>query len=207
MRLNYTSMPVCLLSKPKRLRKICGSMRSQVYRPWECIIVDSLYLPKDRHGHSKAILIVNAASSKLSNFHVTNLKFESVRQVLKHLLCCTVHPRLCKADQGTEYSQKLSDYLAKYNISLESSAPYHQGSTREAETSIHLATIAWRAICLTDYSNWADTLPLIVNSLNQTFLYQTLSRNSLFYNPLVFQNHLNINGLIFPEHLFEENRN
>ena len=43
--------------------------------------------------------------------------------------------------------------------------------------------------------------------MNQTFLYQTTSRNSLFYNPLVFQNHLNINGLIFPEHLFEENQN
>ena len=93
-------------------------MQSQVYRQGECIIVDSLYLPKDRHGHSKAILIVDAALSKLSIFPVTNLKFESVRQV---------HPRLCKADQGTEYSQKLSDYLTKYNISLESSAPYHKG--------------------------------------------------------------------------------
>ena len=86
--------PVCLLSKPKRLLKICGSERSQLYRPGECIIVDSLFFPKDRHNHSKAILIVDAASSKLSIFHVTNLKFESIWQVFKHFLCCTVHPRL-----------------------------------------------------------------------------------------------------------------
>ena len=79
--------------------------------------------------------------------------------------------------------------------------------TIKAETSIHLAKSALIAICFADHSNWADSLPLIVNSLNQTFLYKTTSRNSLFYNPLVFQNHLNINSLIFPEHLFEENRN
>ena len=164
-----------------------------MYRPGECIITDSMYLPKDRHGHCKAILIVDATSSKLSIFPATNLKFESVRQIFKHFLCCMVHPRLCQADQGTEYSQKLSDYLAKYNISLESSAPYYKGTTSQAESSIHLAKSALRAICLVDHSNWADSPPLIVNSLNQTFLCKKTLRNSLFYNPLVFQNHLNIN--------------
>ena len=79
--------PVCILSKPKKLRKICGSARSQVYRPGECIVTDSMYLPKDRHGHCKAVLIVDAASSKLSIFTAKSLKFDSIRQIFKHFLC------------------------------------------------------------------------------------------------------------------------
>ena len=81
--------PVCILSKPKRLRKICGSQRSQVYRPGECIIVDSLFLPKDRFNHSKSILIVDAASSKVSIFPVTNLKDSF--QTLPLLYCTTTN--------------------------------------------------------------------------------------------------------------------
>ena len=43
-----------------------------------------------------------------------------------------------------------------------------------------------------------------MNSLNQTFLYKTVSRNSLFFSPFIFQNHLNINGLLFPEHIYRD---
>ena len=71
-----------------------------------------------------------------------------------------------KADHGNEYSQRLEDFLATYNIGLESSTPYHKGSTSQAESSIHLAKSALRAICLADSSNWVESLPIIVNSLN-----------------------------------------
>ena len=97
----------------------------------------------------------------------------------------------------------LRNYQTTLQNTISALKAVHLTTKVKAETSIHLAKSALRAICLADNSNWADSLPLIVNSLNQMFLYQISSRNSLFYNPLVFQNHLNLNGLIFPEHLFE----
>ena len=134
-------------------------MRSQVYRPGEFIIVDSLYLPKDRHGHGKAVLIADATSSKLSIFPVTNLKFESgdkYSNIFYVVLC--IH--------GSARQIRLLNILRNYQITLQ--------NTISAWKAAHLTTRVplVRRKQVTTWQNWADTLPLIVNSLNQTFLYQ-----------------------------------
>ena len=63
-----------------------------------------------------------------------------------------------------------------------------------------------RASCISDHTNWTHHVPLICNALNQTLHYNRVSRNNLYYNPLLFQNSLNLSGLIFPEHIFTSNQ-
>ena len=65
--------PICIISKPKRLKKNCGSVRSNIYLPGEALETDSLYLPRDRYGNSKTLIMVDVASSKTSVFPGANL--------------------------------------------------------------------------------------------------------------------------------------
>ena len=51
------SCPVCTLRPDKKLFRQCGRERSTVYRPLQCIVIDSIYLPSDRFRNGKALIL------------------------------------------------------------------------------------------------------------------------------------------------------
>jgi hypothetical protein len=118
-------------------------------------------------------------------------------------LCSTPIPKIVCCDFGAKHKQNLDAFLAQYSIKLEASQPYHKGSTTLAESTINIVKAALRRLQVADPSDWSTNIPLLCAGINQTFLYNKASRNSLFYSPLLFANKLNILQLDFPEHLFD----
>ena len=116
--------PVCIITQPKKLRRLCGDVRSNIFLPGECIEIDSCYLPSDRYQHSKALIIVDACSSKVSIFPGRDLKSATIRQHMKNFLYCNPLPRVVRCDFGQEHKKDLDVFLAQYSIQLEASQPY-----------------------------------------------------------------------------------
>ena len=56
---NYvvSACPICLLAAPRRLKRIWETLKTEVFQPGQCLISDSMYMPTDRYGYSKAVLI------------------------------------------------------------------------------------------------------------------------------------------------------
>ena len=96
----------------------------------------------------------------------------------------------------------LSEYLASFNIELLGTKPYAKGSMAVCESSIRLAKQALRSLCLANTSTWPDFLPIICSKINQMSLYNTSTRDSIFYSPFLFSNTLRLHNLDFPERLF-----
>ena len=136
-------------------------MRSNIYLPGEALEIDSLYLPRDRYGNSKALIMVDVASSKTSVFPGTSLQAATVRAHIIHFLCASVIPRVIICDMGSEFMKNLDIFLAQYNISLQASQPYHKGSTAAAESTINLVKSALRRICEADPSEWCPLSAMV----------------------------------------------
>ena len=66
--------PICIMGTPRKLKKIVGNVRSDIFQPGQTLIADSAFLPQDRMGFSKAIVLVDAASSHVAILPTKNLK-------------------------------------------------------------------------------------------------------------------------------------
>jgi hypothetical protein len=201
-----SACPICIMGTPRKLKKIVGNVRSDIFQPGQTLIADSAFLPQDRMGFSKAIVLVDAASSHVAILPTKNLKYQSIEQVYWSYWSVHNHCQIVRTDLGSEYTGKLTHFLNKLGIQHEASVPYTKGATSQSEVTIRIAKSALRKTCLNDPKNWSNHLPLIVNAINQTQLYGKVTRNQLFYSPALFQSQLNLAGLIFPEHLFEVNK-
>ena len=45
---------ICTISQPKRVRNLIGSRRSNFYVPNQCLVIDSMVLPRSQYGHTSA---------------------------------------------------------------------------------------------------------------------------------------------------------
>ena len=131
--------PVCVLAPTKTLFRQCGDKRSKIYRPLEALIVDSLYLPRDHLGHSKALIIADNCTSRICIFPGRDLTAATVRKHLLSYLYCHAPPKYIISDRGSEFSENLDTFLAEYDIQLLSPAAHQKGSSALAELSIRLA--------------------------------------------------------------------
>jgi hypothetical protein len=111
-------------------------------------------------------------------------------------------------DHGQEFKKGLDTELASLNVPLEATEPYVKGTTAVAETSVRLLKRAMKKACLYNPSSWSDNLPLIVNSLYNSLLYNKTTRNQIYYSPIHYSNRLNAMGFQdMPELMFDEQWN
>ena len=196
---------VCLLGQPKIVKKLTGSQRTTIYLPGECLVCDSAFLPKCSRGYSKILILVDACTSKISAYPSRDLTSRTAKNHIYNHILATSIPRVISIDHGQEFQQGLGAELASMNISLEATTPYVKGTTAIAEASVRLLKRALKKACLYNPSSWSDNLPLIVNALNNSRLYNKTTRNQIYYSPLHYANRLNIMGLQdLPEMMFDE---
>ena len=165
-------------------------------------------MPKSKDQYSKLLILVNAATSKLSPYPSKDLTAKTAARHIRNYILATSVPRVIAVDHGSEFKEGLDKELARMNVQLEATAPYIKSSTSTAESAIRLLKRALRKLCLYDPSNWEENLPLIVNSLNNSSLYNKVSRNQFYFSPFHYANHLNLMGLTdMPAFLFDEQWN
>ena len=197
---------ICTISQPKRVRKLIGSRRSNFYVPNQCLVIDSMILPKSQYGHNSALILVDSCTGYIIAYPSTNLKASSVRKHLLTYLSSHPIPSEIKADFGSEFKRDLDSFLSRYNIQLNSSKPFSKGSTGSAEAAIRLLKGGLRQLCLANTSNWPELIPLLIQGLNSTGLYGTATtRQQLYFSPYSFANNLHLDGLLWPEIIFNEN--
>ena len=138
---------ICILTQPKQVRNLIGSRRTDLYLPGQNLVLDSLYLPKSRLGNSKALIIVDSCTSRISLFESKDLKASSVRRHIKTYFQCQPLSQYITCNLGTEFRQELDVYLAGLGIQLLSTKPFNKGSTAVAESSIRLVKAALRKYC------------------------------------------------------------
>jgi hypothetical protein len=142
------------------------------------------------------------ASSRVVIYASKDLIAATVRKHVQTYLQSHPLPQIFLVDFGTEFQAGLTEYLASFNIELLGTKPYAKGSTAVCESSIRLAKQALRSLCLANTSTWPDFLPIICSKINQMSLYNTSTRDSIFYSPFLFSNTLRLHNLDFPERLF-----
>jgi hypothetical protein len=167
------------MGTPRKLRKIVGNVRSDIFQVGETLIVDSAFLPRDRLGYSKAIVLVDAASSHVAILPTKNFKYQSIEQVFKSYFSVHNHCQIVRTDLGSEYAGQLTHFLHKLGIQHQASVPYTKGNTSQSEVTIKIAKSALRKTCLNDPKRWTNHLPLILNAINQSQLYGKVTRNQL----------------------------
>ena len=153
--------PICAISPTKELYKQVGSVRSTIYRPLQAVVCDSLYLPADKLGYSKALLLADAATGKISIYPEKDLKAATARESILNDLYTTPAPEFLITDKGSEFEKNLDLFLAHYNITLLSISSHQKGSTGIAESNIRLSKAALRRVQIIDPSNWSFSIPLI----------------------------------------------
>ena len=163
--------PVCTLAPKKALYRQIGSQKSTLYRPLQAVVVDSLYLPSDKLGYSKALLLCDAATGKISIFPEKNLQASTARKSILNYLYCTPAPQFLISDKGSEFEKKLDLFLAQYDITLLSLSSHQKGATSLAEANIKLCKSALRRIQIADPSNWSFSIPLVCQGINESLLY------------------------------------
>ena len=200
--------PVWLLGCPKIVRKLTGSQRTAIYLPGECLVCDSAYLPRCSKGFTKILILVDACTSKISAYPSRDLTAKSAKNHTYNHILATSIPRVVLIDHGQEFQKGLDAELASLNVSLEATTPYVKGTTAITETSVRLLKRTLKKACLYNPSSWSDNLPLIVNALNNSLLYNRTTRNQTYYSPIHYANSLNIMGIQdMPELMFDEQWN
>ena len=89
---------ICTLTPSKRVRKLIGAQRSNIHAPGQCIVTDSLYLPRSTYGYTKALIIVDSATGYVIVYPSTNLLASTVRRHFLIYLCSHPPPQTVKAD-------------------------------------------------------------------------------------------------------------
>ena len=97
--------PICAISPKKALYKQVGSVRSTIYRPLQAVVCDSLYLPEDKLGYSKALLIADAATGKILIYPEKDLKAATARKSILNYLYTTPPPEFLIKDKGGEFEK------------------------------------------------------------------------------------------------------
>ena len=196
---------VCQMSPPKMIRRLVGEERTQYFRPLECLVIDSLYLPSSKHGFKYGLVCVDAATSKAIVFPSVNLKAATVKRHLRTLFGINKPPLYLIADYGPEMRENLDGFLAEFNVTMLGTKPYSKGSTAQAEVTIRLVKQALRQLVLAHVHEWPEVLPHMLAGLNSAPLRDTgISRDELFYTPLSVHNLHQLSGLFTPEALFND---
>ena len=141
---------VCVLGRPRSVRKITGSQRTTVYLPGQCLCIDSCFLPKSSSGHTKLLIIVDCCTSRISAYPSKNLTAQVAKAHIVNHILATGSPEVICSDFGSEFKSDLKDELAKINIQLQATTPYFKGTTAVAELSVKLIKRAMKKICLYD---------------------------------------------------------
>ena len=148
---------------------------------------------------------MDCCTSRISAYPSKNLTAAVAKAHIVNHILATGSPQVICSDHGSEFRKDLKDELAKINIQLQATTPYFKGTTAVAELSVKLIKRAMKKICLYDSRNWPENLPLVLDALNNSQLYNRTSRNQLHYSPFHYANQLNIMGMQdFPESLFDE---
>ena len=71
--------PVCILARPKQIRKLIGKQRTNSYLPGENLVIDSAYLPNSTCGFNKVLIIVDGATSRISAFPSKDLTAQTAK--------------------------------------------------------------------------------------------------------------------------------
>ena len=119
---------VCCMHVRKNLKKFIGNKRSQEHQVAEILIIDSLYMPRSVTGYSKALILVDSGTSKVTIYPSTDLRGATLRRHIRAHLCANPLPRAVISDLGTEMSAELDKMLAKYNIELQCSEAMLKGA-------------------------------------------------------------------------------
>ena len=99
----------------------------------------------------------------------------------------------------------LETHMSHLNISLESTCPNMKGSSSVAETSIRLLKRAMKKMCLYNPAAWPSQLPFVLDALNDSVLYNSTSRNKIYFSPIHYSNKLSLLGFQdFPLDLFNK---
>ena len=102
----------------KNLKKFIGNKRSEEHKVAEILIIDRLYMPRSMTGYSKALILADSGTSKITIYPSTDLRGATLRRHIRAHLCSNPLPRAVISDLGTEMSAELDKMLAKYNIEL-----------------------------------------------------------------------------------------
>jgi hypothetical protein len=197
---------ICTITPSKRVRKLIGAQRSNVYAPAQCIVVDSAFLPRSTHGYSKALIIVDSCTGFVIIYPSQNLLASTVRRHFLTYLCSHPLPEVVKSDHGGEFRRDLEGFFANYGIQLDGSMAYAKGSTSAAESAIAVCKGALRQLCLAHTATWPELLPTLLQAINSQGLYgTTTSRAQLYFSPYSWQNSVKLNKMLFPEQLFCDN--
>ena len=77
-----------------------------------------MYLPADKLGYFKALLLADCATGKVSIYPEKDLKAATARKSILNYLYTTPAPELLITDKGGEFGKDLDLFLAQYNITL-----------------------------------------------------------------------------------------
>ena len=193
------------MTPPKLIRNLIGEERTQYFKPLECLVIDSLYLPTSKHGFKYGLVLVDAATSKAIVFPSVNLKAATVKRHLRTLFGIHRPPRYLIADYGPEMRQDLDGFLAEFNVTMLGTKPYSKGSTAQAEITIRFVKQALRQLVLSHVSTWPEVLPHMLCGINSAPLANTtVSRDELLYTPLSVHNLAPVSSYFTPEALFDQ---
>jgi hypothetical protein len=163
---------------PRKIVSIVGSQRSEVYRPGQAIMADSAFLPHDKFGMSKALILTDVCTSFSMIFPSADLKVQTIIKHIKNLLCCHTSPQCFISDFGNEFSIQLTEKLAELNISHKAGSPFNHNSSGQIESTVKIVKSALQCIVLSNLTDWSAHVPLLVTAVNNMLLYGTFSRNS-----------------------------
>ena len=198
---------VCLLGKPKLVRKIMGSTRTYNYLPGQAWVLDSAIVPKSQSGHSKILIIADYCTSYISAYPSKDLKAATAKQHIMNHLCAHPTPQVIITDFGSEFKEGLQNALTQLNVALHATTPYQKGTSSTAENAIRLLKRALTKMCLYNTAHWPTYLPVVLSTINNSIFYKGTTRSALFFGPLHFRNIFNMTGFSdFPEELFSEQR-
>ena len=196
---------ICQVTPPKIIRNLVGAERTQYFKPLECLVIDSLYLPTSKHGFKYGLVMVDAATSKAVVYPSVNLKAATVKRHLRTLFSTRRPPCYLIADYGPEMFADLDGFLAEFNVTMLGTKPYSKGSTAQAEITIRFVKQALRQLVVSHVKTWPEVLPHMLAGLNSAPLaHTTISRDGLFYSPLSVHNLAPLSGFFTPDALFDD---
>ena len=85
----------------------CGKVRSIIYAPLRAIVMDSLYLPAYKIQYSKALLLADCATGKVSIYPNKNLQASTARKSILNYLYTTPAPEYFITDKAGEFDKNL----------------------------------------------------------------------------------------------------
>ena len=95
--------PICILTAPRTVRKIIGEQRTNISAPGETLVCDSAIVPKSSSGYSKILIVVDAATGKVSAYPSKNLTATVAAQHIMNHICATNRPATVAVDHGNEF--------------------------------------------------------------------------------------------------------